>query len=78
MIFKILSFIQKMHYQTMFHAVESISVPDIIYTALFFFSKYIMSKNIQEDPITVFGQNILHWTALKLSTQNVNMTRWQD
>ena len=37
-----------------------------------------MSKNIQEDPITVFGLNILHWTALKLSSQDANMTRWQD
>ena len=36
-----------------------------------------MSKDIQEDPITVFGLNILHWTALKLS-QDANMTRWQD
>ena len=34
-----------------------------------------MSKNIQEDPITVFGLNILLWTALKLSSQDANMTR---
>jgi len=47
-----------MHYQTMFHAEESISVPDIIYTAVFF-SKYIMAKNVQDDPITVFSLNML-------------------
>jgi len=74
-----------MHYQTMFHAVESILVLDIIYT-LYSFSKYIMSKNIQEDPITLFGLNILHWTTLKLShqdqepfwSQDADMTRWQN